>query len=359
MNNIRVIVADDSAFTRALLRDFLESDREISVVAEAKNGQEAVDLVRQHRPHLVTMDLEMPVMGGMEAIELIMASCAVPILVVSAVADAGKAYDAVARGALEVIDKPEASSGSRAELVAKVKMLAGVKVISHIRGPGHAAAMLPRPLPPAASTQPVMAGSPTRLFAIASSTGGPQVLAALLPRLPACFPCPIVVAQHIAEGFASGLADWLGGLSRVRVRMAEAGGVPEPGVVHISPSEAHLVITPAGRFALMPRALKDIYRPSCDALLGSVAEAYGRRAVGIILTGMGSDGAAGMGRIRAGGGITLGQDDASSLIYGMNRVAIERGTVQQVLAADDIPARMIALAGLNLEGAPFVRQDPA
>ncbi len=347
MSTIRVIVADDSAFTRALLRDFLESDREITVVAEARNGREAVELVRQHRPHLVTMDLDMPVMGGMEAIEAIMAATAVPILVVSAVADAQKAYDAVLRGALEVIDKPEASDGSKANLVAKVKMLSRVKVITHLRGPARPPVPMPMPMPemPPWAPLPSDSGTTAPLFAIASSTGGPQALAEILPRLPANFPCAVVIAQHIAEGFAGGLADWLAGLCRVRVRLAQEWDGLEPGTVLVAPSEAHMVVTRGRRLSLVPRAAKDIYRPSCDALLGSVAEVWGRRAVGIILTGMGSDGARGLAQIRAAGGTTLAQDEASSLIFGMNRVAIERGAVQRVVSADRMADEMMALAG--------------
>ena len=357
MAGIRVIVTDDSALARALLRDFLESDGEIAVVAEAGNGREAVELVHKHRPDLVTMDLEMPVMGGLEAIEEIMATRAVPILVVSGVADAQKAYAAVSRGALEVIDKPEAGGSAGTELIAKVKMLAQVRVITHLRTRHHLPIAAAEPAPPLpvqapAAALPVQApAAPGRVFAIASSTGGPQVLAAILSQLPPCFPCPIVIAQHISEGFAAGLAEWLASVCRIGVRLARDGETLLPGVAYVAPSESHLALAPGRRLVLRPRGPGDIYRPSCDALLESVATVCGSDACGIVLTGMGSDGAAGAARIRAAGGVTLAQDEASSAIFGMNRVAIERGAIQRVLPADRIPGEMLLLAGRPAAGA--------
>jgi two-component system chemotaxis response regulator CheB len=356
MDQIRVIVADDSMVARAVIRGFLESDPAITVMAEATNGQEAVDLVQRYRPDLVTMDLEMPVMGGMEAIEEIMATAAVPILVVSGVADAQRAYDAVSRGALEVIPKPQAEARSQRELVAKVKLLSKIKVITHIRpyrSPGATASAggaaaswlgLAKPAPSVAS--PLLRASPGRVFAIASSTGGPQALSAILPQLPACFPCPIVIAQHISEGFAGGLVDWLATLCRLRVQLAVDGERLEAGVVYVAPPETHQTVTRDRRLVMVSRGVNDLYHPSCDVLLASVAEAFGPDAVGIILTGMGSDGVRGMDRILRGGGVTLAQNEATSLIYGMNRAAVERGTVLQVLPLERLPSEMMTLAGL-------------
>lgn len=343
MAPIRVIVTDDSALSRALLRDLLESDDEITVVGEAANGREAVDLVHRLRPDLVTMDLEMPVMGGLVAIGEIMATRAVPILVVSGAADAQKAYDAVSRGALEVIQKPEATAEAQAELVAKVKMLSRVRVITHLRA--RRAGSVPGPALAVARDDGVAGAGSGRAFAIASSTGGPQVLAGILSHLPACFPCPIVIAQHISEGFAGGLAEWLASLCHIDVRLARDGEALAPGVAYVAPSEVHLEVVPGRRLSLRPRAPTDIYRPSCDILLTSVAAVYGADACGIVLTGMGGDGASGAARIREARGVTLAQDEASSAIFGMNRVAIERGAIQRVLPAERIPDEMVWLAG--------------
>ena len=358
VDSIRVLVTDDSALARAVLREVLESGGGIEVVAEAANGREAVEMVRRHHPDLVTMDLEMPVMGGLDAIAEIMAVQAVPILVVSAIADAQKAYEAVSRGALEVIDKPGAGSGSGAEFVAKVRLLSGIKVITHLRAgrpapaPTPPLALAPASAPSAAVRATAGSGGWSRLFAIAASTGGPQVLAAVLSRLPPGFPCPLVVAQHISDGFAAGMAEWLAGICALRVELAVDGAPLRPGTAYLSPSEAHLAVTAGRRLELRPRGSGDIYRPSCDILLGSAAAACGRGTVGLILTGMGGDGAEGMARIRAAGGVTLAQDAESSVIFGMNRVAIERGAVQRVLPAGRIAAELLSLADAGESSRP-------
>ena len=352
MGKIRVLIADDSSLARGLLRDFLEGEDDIEVVGEAMNGRQAVELARELKPGIITMDLEMPVMNGLEAIEEIMCSKAVPILVVSSVADAANALDAVGRGALEVVSKPDYSPEKAAEFVAKVRLLAGVSVITRMRP--RKAPPLPDCLstaPPTASASPrstapfgISATVYPRVFAIACSTGGPQALAQILPALPADFPCPIVIAQHISDGFAGGMAEWLSGLCKLPVRVVGEGDLLQAGVIHISPSERHFSITPARRAALLERGLLDVYRPSCDVLLSSVAEVFGHQAIGIILTGMGSDGAKGMARIRERGGMTLGQNEASSVIYGMNRVAIEAGAVQQIIGVEAIADEMVRLA---------------
>ncbi|WP_042422114.1 chemotaxis-specific protein-glutamate methyltransferase CheB [Comamonas granuli] len=344
MGSIRVVIADDSSLARGLLRAILEGEDGIEVVGEAANGRQAVELVRALRPSLVTMDLEMPVMGGLEAIEDIMCTRAVPILVVSSVADAHRALDAVARGALEVVAKPDTSPEAAAHLVSKVRLLAGVSVITRLRPrtatPG--AAMRPAPAPCAPADTPAAAGTAfPRVFAIASSTGGPQALAEILPALPQGFACPVLVAQHISDGFAQGMADWLGSLCKLPVRLARDGEPLAGGTIHIAPSEHHLAVGAAQRLVLRARAPGDLYRPSCDVLLASVAAAFGARATGIILTGMGHDGAAGLAAIRAAGGSTLAQDEASSVIFGMNRVAIERGAVQRVLPLSAMAAAML------------------
>lgn len=349
MGKIRVLLVDDSSLTRGLLRAFLEDDEDIEIVGEADNGRDAVKLARELKPNLVTMDLEMPVMNGMQAIAEIMATRAVPILVVSSVADAHNAYEAVAHGALEVIAKPEYEAKAAAEFVAKVKMLAGVPVITHIRSrlkgkESSRALHSPSAHSPLLMPHENVSVGYSRIFAIASSIGGPQALLMVLAQLPADFPCPILVAQHISAGFAGGMADWLADLCKVRVRLAQEGELILPGVVYISPSEANLVVTPSRRITLRKQLPADIYHPSCNALLNAVAEVYGYQSIGIILTGMGNDGAQGIMSIRQAGGATLAQDEASSVIFGMNKVAIDSGSVQKVLPADAIAREMIVMA---------------
>jgi two-component system, chemotaxis family, protein-glutamate methylesterase/glutaminase len=366
MNKIRVVIADDSSLARGMLRHFLENEDNIEVVGEAANGREAVDLARELKPDLITMDLEMPVMSGMQAIDEIMHVKAVPILVVSSIADAKNALDAMRCGALEVVSKPDYSPEQATDFVAKVRLLAGVSVITRMR-PRHAVAapaeMSNSNAAPASAwgfppiTQPLhtqqlhtqLTQDYQSIFAIASSTGGPQALALILSQLPAHFPAPILIAQHISDGFAAGMAEWLSSLCKLPVRLAQEGEAIHAGCIYISPSERHLAVTPTHRLTLIERNTKDLYRPSCDVLLNSVGAVYGKNAIGIILTGMGHDGADGMATIRAAGGATLGQDEVSSIIYGMNRVAIERGSVQRILPMDQFATAMVQLAakGLN------------
>jgi two-component system chemotaxis response regulator CheB len=343
---IQVLLVDDSSMVREMLREILEQEPDMLVVGEATNGQEALEKARLLKPSLITMDLEMPVMNGMEAITVIMGAKAVPILVVSSVADAQQAYEAVRRGALDVVAKPNISDASVREFVTKVRMLAKVPVITHIR-PIYVdepqGAPPRRPLP-ALQTTTGNRGAACPVFAIAASTGGPQALARILPQLPADFPCPVLIAQHISEGFAAGMAEWLSGLCKLPVRLALHGEPVCPGSIFLAQPEYHCTINSARQIVLVERSLQDIYRPSCDHLLESVASIYRTDAIGIILTGMGKDGAQGIAGIRRNGGITIGQDQASSLIYGMNRCAIEAGNVQKVLPESAIADEMIRLA---------------
>jgi len=339
---IRVLIADDSPMARAMLREMFASDPGFEVVAEAGDGREAVRLAGIHRPNLVTMDLEMPEMTGIEAIGEIMGSTPMPILVVSGFADAKNAFAAVSRGAVDVIGKPDLDESAVSRFLDKARLVASIRVITHLRrqcAPALAGA--------AAAAAPVPARASPRMtvFAIASSTGGPQALARILGNLAPGFGGPILIAQHVAPGFAAGMVDWLATVSGLPVRLARQNEEVRPGTVYLSPSEAHATLAAEGRFTLSATHEGDIYRPSCNALLESVAAVCGRRSVGLILSGMGSDGVAGMTRIAEAGGVTLAQDERSSVIFGMNRVAIDRGCVSKVLALDDIAAEMTRLAG--------------
>lgn len=336
---ISVLIVDDSTLARSMLRSILEDEGDFQVVGEAVNGREAVEMARALRPDLVTMDLEMPEMGGIEAIEEIMCSKARPILVVSGIADAENAYRAVSKGAIEVTAKPDVTCPKAVEdFVDKARLVSKIPVITMPRTGVVGAARA------AASASPIsphsVGGSERGLVAIASSTGGPQALAVLLARFAADFPCPVVVAQHIADGFAQGMADWLTTLSTLPVALGADGQVLAPGHVYLSPSELNMTVEAGGRLRLLERRPGQIYRPSCDALLTSVARIAGERAVGVILTGMGSDGVAGMEAIRKAGGATFAQDEAGSVIFGMNAVAIERGWVQRVLPLEEMASAL-------------------
>jgi two-component system chemotaxis response regulator CheB len=345
---IRVLIADDSPVARAMLRDMFESDAGFDVIAEADNGREAVRLVQLHRPDLVTMDLEMPEMDGIEAISEIMGSRPVPILVVSSFADAKNAFAAASCGAVDVIAKPDVSDSDIARFLDKARLVASIRVITHIR-----ALRAPRSAPMTTAPIPVEVSATVRnprrkmVFAVASSTGGPQALARIFSSLPPDFGSPILVAQHVAPGFSAGMADWLATVSRLPVKLARHDDAVVPGIIYLSPSEAHATLTPTGRIALSDTRETDIYRPSCNALLESVAATCGRRGIGVILTGMGSDGVKGMTKIAEAGGTTLAQDQASSVVFGMNRAAIDAGCVSRILPLDTIAEEMARLSGVG------------
>lgn len=351
MRKIRVLIVDDSALARELLRAILEDSDDLQVIGEAVNGADAVHLAHTLKPDLVTMDLEMPVMTGMEAIAEIMADHPVPILVVSDVADAQRAYAAIAIGALDAVNKPECHAQAALEFVARVRLLARVPVIKHLRSQGRKpfSARIPcgaSVLPALARSEQPAAHSPHKICAIAASTGGPKVLATILAMLPVGLPCPVLIAQHIADGFAIGMIEWLSSLCELPVRLARDGELPQAGTIYLSPSERNLSLNSKRQIVLLERAPQEIYHPTCDVLLNSVARVYGADAIGVILTGMGNDGAAGMASLHAAGAATIAQDEASSVIFGMNKIAIECGAVQQILPATQIAAAIVRLAGL-------------
>ncbi|WGI25000.1 chemotaxis-specific protein-glutamate methyltransferase CheB [Halomonas alkaliantarctica] len=340
MSVIRVVIADDSQVARDVLRDILSRDDDIEIVGEATNGREAVELAKRLAPQLITMDLNMPVMDGLSAIEEIMHSKGVPILVVSDRSDAQTAYQALEVGALEVMPKPTLEGADAERLVERVRLLAGVAVITRLRRRVTTS-------PPFITSPPLPAaprGVPRDfqyVVAIACSTGGPQALVRLLRTLPAGFPAPIVIAQHISHGFINGMAQWLGSLCAMPVSVGQEGELLRPGHIYLSPSEQNLCVTPRHRFQLQPSPATVLYHPSCDVLLQSVAEVYGRDAIGIILTGMGRDGVNGIRAIFQAGGSTFAQDEASSVIYGMNQEAVKAGVVQHELPLDSLPDRLL------------------
>jgi two-component system chemotaxis response regulator CheB len=286
----------------------------------------------------VTLDLEMPVMGGLEAIERIMAQHPVPILVITAASGAGTAFAAVTRGAMDLIPKPDLRGKGRELFIQKVRHLAGANMGAFLSFRGM------RP-PPVAQAAPAAFSDPGgRVLAIAASTGGPQALQAILSRLDPGFPAPVVVAQHVGEGFCRGLADWLGGTTPLEVKEAAPGEALARGRVYLNPPDSAMRISIHGSVILAERDGKNRYRPSCDTLLQSVAEVYGRRSIGLILSGMGDDGVRGMLAIRKAGGATLAQDEATSVVYGMNGAAVEAGAVEWTLPLGDIPAHLRRLA---------------
>lgn len=344
---IRVLIADDSLVAREMLTQILSSDDGIEVVGTASNGQEAVDMVARLRPDLVTMDVHMPKMDGLEATERIMAYTPTPILVVSSSVygeGMGRAFDALAIGALEVMKKPEPRDWAALEaigrdIIRRVKILARVRVITHIRGRRGS-----KHRPETAHIRPAAVAKRIQLVAIGSSTGGPSALLNVLGRLPADFRLPIVIAQHIAEGFVPGLANWLDAGCKINVVPAEDGKAVVPGTAYLAATGANLEIDGMTTRFTVPKS-GQLYIPSADTLFESAARSYGRHAVGVLLTGMGADGAAGLKRMHDTGAPTICQDEATSTVWGMPKAAIDAGAADVVLPVHEIGPEIERIAG--------------
>lgn len=344
MSVLRVLIADDSPTVRQLMRHLIDATADMRVVGEAHNGQQAIQLTKELRPDVVLMDIVMPKMDGLEATREIMAVAPTPIVMVSAGFDQQEtdfAFRALRSGALTVLQKP---SGPRdpnfpaqsATLINAVRAMAGVKVIHHYK---HYAEGKPvAPLPTKANGQQ----SP-ELVAIAVSTGGPAALSDILRALPADFALPIVIVQHISADFLPSLVEWLSGITSLPIAIAAANERPVPGHIYFAPGNAHLMLNRAWRFELSYDLAQTIYIPSGDMLLESVGKSYGTKAVGVVLTGMGNDGAHGLYQMRAAGAYTIAQDEATSVVYGMPREAALMSAACDVLSIHEITAKLISL----------------
>jgi two-component system chemotaxis response regulator CheB len=334
---VRVLVVDDSPTVCDVVCGMLNSDRDITVVGVANDGGEALKKVRMLRPDIVTMDIEMPGMDGFEAIEQIMAFHPVPIVVLtSSMWGRGQAYayKALELGAVAVFPKPRDMIDLDRRFVAEVKMLSHVSVITHIRGKR-------KPRISRDLTGSSMPEYGRRAVGIVCSTGGPNALRRILSALPADLPAGVVVVQHISEGFDSELTSWLGEKSPLKIRRAEEGDRILPGYVYICPAGRHTVIQDGGRLVLNDTPPIDCFRPSGDLMLSSMSRIYRSGALGVILTGMGRDGAQGIKAIKEAGGRTIAQDEGTSLIFGMPRAAIELGVVDKVAPLEAIPEEIL------------------
>lgn len=399
MATIKVLIVEDSALVADVLKQTLESDSRVRVVGIAANGQAAVEMLPNLSPDLITMDVWMPVMDGFATVEWIMANKPTPILVITSSKlkeDVQISLRMLAAGALDVIEKPNLSDDvqwkrRQAELIAKVKLLSGVRVVTHVRGKMNAAfnsnrsasvapprprstTPLPVPNPPQTPDKAALRAAETaklrprplaqpyffpaiahyQTIAIASSTGGPTALLQVLKKLPVTIPASILIVQHISEGFTQGLVDWLQREVSLKLKIARDGDRLEPGEVLFAPDRRDLQLT-RDRRVVTTAQTKSILCPSADVLMDAVATVYGRQAIGVVLTGMGSDGAWGLKEMYEAGAYTIAQDEATSLIYGMPRVALELGGTREVLALSDIPGRLCNLLQQPLQSEDLIR----
>jgi two-component system chemotaxis response regulator CheB len=349
---VRVLLVDDSPLVLAVLTRILAADPEIEVVGTAKNGQEALALIPKADPNVICTDFYMPVMNGLEFTRRVMAEHPRPILVVSVAVGESQpenVFQLLEAGAVDVFPKPRGGFAAENEALAqelrnRVKVLSRVHVFRKLALPTSA------PLP---AMKPAGLAVP-HVVAMGASAGGPQALATVLSGLPEDFPAPILCVQHVSEGFLDGLVSWLGSHTRLQVRIAQQGEQPLPGRVYFSQEEHHLLVGDGGRLVLSDDPARVGHRPSVDLLFESVARRYGAAAVAVLLSGMGADGAAGMAEVAKAGGMTIAQDEATSVIFGMPGEAVRLGAARRVLPVDQIARVLRALCEV-----PGAGREPA
>lgn len=352
---IRVLLVDDSPIVLHILQGLLLRASDIQVVGTASDGKQALELLPKLNPDVICTDLHMPVMNGLELTRAVMKTKPRPILVisVSVQADSPNVFHLLEAGAVDVFVKPRAILAANQDklaqcLASKIRIVAGVHVF-HSKPETYAS---PSPTPWPA----LIAGVPAKIVVVGASTGGPQALHTILCALPKSFPIPLVCIQHIGADFLNELVRWLAEASPLPIRQAANGELPQAGVIYFAPGHTHLEFDERGRFALSAAPPCDGHRPSITVTMRAAARHYGANAAGVLLTGMGRDGAAGLAEIGSAGGVSIAQDEASSVVYGMPQAAVALGGVRHVLPLEKIAPALVALA--NNAGATNVVSQP-
>lgn len=348
---IKVLVVDDSALMRKMIPVILSADKNIDVIGTAMDGDFALNKIPQLRPDVITLDIDMPRMDGLTALKSIVTRYGIPVILVSSLTKEGAevTIKGLEMGAFDFVPKPKEAisvhiSDISHELINKVRAAASCRPLRF------------KELSPVKTkvqpTRNFLSNSLTaeHIVAIGVSTGGPQALTEMLPQFPCNFPFGIVIVQHMPEGFTDLFARRLNSICNINVKEASDGDIVRPGLALIAPGGKHLKIkkTHYGVVAVLSQAMMvSGHRPSVNALFDSIAEEYGRNAIGIIMTGMGDDGVEGLKRIKEKGGITIAQDEETSVIYGMPKVAVESGCIDMVLGLDEIVPGLVKIAELK------------
>jgi len=351
---INTLIVDDSPLARDILRDFLEEDGNFKIIGEAVDGEDGVKKILSLNPDLVTLDIEMPKMNGLQVIETVMKKTSVPIVVITSHDTAKNAYEATVKGALEFYPKDtftaSLSPQRRQQIYETLKRISSVKT---------SLKKADNEVPPAVeaeeSIEDIKAVSQKQFIekrkidavVLGSSTGGPKALSSFFSVLPGKFPVPIVIVQHNSSGFDKSFAQWLGTYTSLNVKVAEEGENPKPDTVYIAQTDKHLELRLAPDQNMVLRynddAPENNQKPAADVLFRTAAESLKKSVISVVLTGMGSDGAAGTRSIKEMGGITIAQDEGTSLIYGMPKAAAETGCVDIVLPLEQIPPELVRL----------------
>lgn len=334
MGKIRVLLVEDSPTQRILEKKLLENDPEIEIIGEAADGEEAVEKALQLKPDVILLDLQLPKMDGLEVIKKIMSKEPIPILVLSSVVNKSEKFssmEALRRGAVNVMEKPSIEKGQSwmqiaSEIIKNVKEVSKVHVVPHIEVPTIA------PPKPAAET-------PEHEFeavAIGASTGGPKLVHQILSALPVDYPMPIFIVQHIAPGFDEGFAEWLNKTVKIEVKLAKSGEDAHPSTAYVAPVGFHMKVTPKRTIYLDDGPSVNNQKPSADVLFESVAEVYGDKSIGVILSGMGRDGAVGLKKMKEAGAKVFALRAEDCVVFGMPGAAVEIGAVEKTSSLEEI-----------------------
>lgn len=356
---IKVLLVEDSPVAVTILRRIIDSADDLSLVGTARTGVEALELIPKVKPDIICTDLMMPKMNGLELTQQIMATHPTPILVVSACVqdeDKNNVFELLNAGALDVFPKPRSGTledyeSIRDKLISKIRVLAGVKVFT--KRPSRTSSSLKltdpnlKPISPPSSSLKNDTHTSThqtiKAVAIAASTGGPQAFQQVFTGIPANFPVPIFCVQHISSGFLQGFLDWLQNYSQLKIVIAKTGEKPEIGKIYFPPERMHLKIDKQGRFYCGDDIPVDSHCPSATVLFQTVADYYGPAAIGVLMTGMGRDGARGLFDLKQRGAYTIAQDEATSVVFGMPQEAIKLGGAKTILPVTEITPRLLKL----------------
>lgn len=349
---ISVVIADDSAFMRKKIKEILERDPNIRVAAAARDGQEAVDYVKEHEPDVVTMDINMPVMDGVTALQIIMADSPRPVLMLSSLTQEGAltTFECMELDAFDYVGKPSGTistdlDSQAADIIAKVKQAARSRpgrVIGRRSPP-----LLTKRTTATSQLTPSTALAARRVIAIGVSTGGPKTLLDIVPYLPADLDAAVVVVQHMPEAFTGQFAKRLHDACRISFKEAEAGDILQAGHGYLARGGKHLVFTKRVTGGVMARystqACNSLHIPSVDVMMDSAIQAFGSEVIGVLLTGMGDDGANAMVHIRSAGGRTIAEAESTCIVFGMPAQAIQRGGADFVLPCHEIAEKIVSL----------------
>ncbi|MBS3946679.1 MAG: chemotaxis response regulator protein-glutamate methylesterase [Dethiobacter sp.] len=346
MEKTRVLVVDDSALMRRIVRDILESDPRFTVVDTARDGVDALEKIGRYAPQLVTLDVEMPRMGGLEALKEIIRRYRTPVIMLSSLTQQGSAVtiEALALGAVDFVPKPdlkhiESRECLARELLQKAAAVPGARVMP---------APVPQKQPVSVRVKEATQAKARRVVAIGASTGGPQALEKLLTALPGDLPAAVLVTQHMPPSFTRALAERLNKLSALDIKEAEDGEPVLMGKVYVAPGNFHLEVDGSHCVRLSQTPPVEYVRPSATVMMKAMASVYKNDALGVILTGMGKDGAEGMIAIKRQGGMTMAQDEATAVIFSMPRAAIQAGVVDRILPLGEMSGMITALCRRNV-----------